>query len=964
MEDPKRLHLWAVLLLLLLCCFSYRVTAETNPGDLAILNDFKKGLENPELLKWPSGGADPCGDKWNHVFCAGSRVSQIQVQNLSLRGPLPENFNKLTELTNIGLQRNSFNGKLPSFSGLSKLVYAYLDYNEFDTIPADFFSDLDSLQYISLDYNPLNQSSGWEFPKDIQSLTTLKNLSMNQCNLVGGIPDFVGGMGSLENLLLSYNNLSGPIPPSFSGLNLKTLWLNNQGGTGFTGPIDAIAAVVSLQQLWLHGNSFTGSIPDGIVNCMALSDMSLNNNQFVGLIPANITVMESLATLKLDNNQLMGSIPDLKINTFTYSGNLFCQSKPGIPCSPEVSALLDFLKDVKYPPNIVSSWSGNDPCSWIGVSCSKNSVSSLILQNRKLNGTISPSLGELKSLVNIKLGGNSLSGMIPGSLTGLKSLKMLNLTANNLKPPLPKFDSSVTVLTDDNPLLNPNPSAPPTSHDDSPPSSDESPSSPGKAPPSSDNSTPSNSRSPPSNHSTLSRTSGWSTMSKIFIGALIPLVALIFIVLCVLVFRQQKKKNNTVVTPDSVVVHPQNLSDPDNIVKISAAANNINKSMTSSNSQCGNSGATGETHVIEAGNMIVSVQVLRNVTHNFAPENELGRGGFGAVYKGVFDDGTIVAVKRMESAMVSNKALDEFQSEIAVLSKVRHRHLVSLLGYSAEGSERLLVYEYMPQGALSQHLFQWEDLKLEPLTWKKRLIIALDVARGVEYLHNLAHQKFIHRDLKSSNILLGEDFRAKVSDFGLVKLAPDGKTSVVTRLAGTFGYLAPEYAVTGKITTKADVFSYGVVLMELVTGLTALDENRPEETRYLASWFWQVKSSKDKLMSAIDRALNVDDETFESISIIAELAGHCTARQPHQRPDMGHVVNVLGPLVEKWKPVNEDDDECSGIDLHQPLLQMVEGWQDADRTDGSGTMSLDDSKGSIPSRPTGFAESFTSADAR
>lgn len=135
-------------------------------------------------------------------------------------------------------------------------------------------------------------------------------------------------------------------------------------------------------------------------------------------------------------------------------------------------------------------------------------------------------------------------------------------------------------------------------------------------------------------------------------------------------------------------------------------------------------------------------------------------------------------------------------SEIAVLTKVRHRHLVALLGYCLDGNERLLVYEYMPHGSLNQHLFHWRDLGLKPLEWTRRLTIALDVARGVEYLHSLAHQSFIHRDLKPSNILLGDDMRAKVSDFGLVRLAPEGKFSVETKLAGTFGYLAPEYAGT------------------------------------------------------------------------------------------------------------------------------------------------------------------------
>jgi serine/threonine protein kinase len=201
-----------------------------------------------------------------------------------------------------------------------------------------------------------------------------------------------------------------------------------------------------------------------------------------------------------------------------------------------------------------------------------------------------------------------------------------------------------------------------------------------------------------------------------------------------------------------------------------------------------------DIQVFEGGNVTISIQVLRQVTGNFSEDNILGRGGFGVVYKGELHDGTKIAVKRMESVAVGTKGLNEFQAEIAVLTKVRHRHLVALLGFCINGHERLLVYEYMPQGTLTQHLFDWGENGCAPLTWKQRVAIALDVARGVEYLHSLAQQSFIHRDLKPSNILLGDDMRAKVADFGLVKNAPDGKYSVETRLAGTFGYLAPEYA--------------------------------------------------------------------------------------------------------------------------------------------------------------------------
>lgn len=151
--------------------------------------------------------------------------------------------------------------------------------------------------------------------------------------------------------------------------------------------------------------------------------------------------------------------------------------------------------------------------------------------------------------------------------------------------------------------------------------------------------------------------------------------------------------------------------------------------------------------------------------------------------------------------------------------------------------------------------------------------------------------------------------------------------------------------------------------MELLTGLMALDEDRPEESQYLAAWFWNIKSSKEKLKAAIDPALDMKDEIFESICAIAELAGHCTAREPNQRPDMGHAVNVLGPLVEKWKPLKDEIEEYCGIDYSLPLNQMVKGWQEAEGKDFS-YVDLEDSKGSIPSRPAGFADSFTSTDGR
>lgn len=179
--------------LLLLVC---PITGVTDPGDLAVLNAFKKGMKNAELLQWPDGGTDPCGQKWQYIFCSGPRVAQIQVQKVGLEGTLPSNFNQLTELYNIGLQRNKFSGALPTFNGLAKLRYAYLGTNNFDAIPADFFVGLTSLEFLSLEYNNLNATDGWNLPSDLQGSANLNSLYLSQCNLVGPIPDFLGQMAS------------------------------------------------------------------------------------------------------------------------------------------------------------------------------------------------------------------------------------------------------------------------------------------------------------------------------------------------------------------------------------------------------------------------------------------------------------------------------------------------------------------------------------------------------------------------------------------------------------------------------------------------------------------------------------------------------------------------------------------------------------------------------------------------
>lgn len=746
---------------------------------------------------------------------------------------------------------------------------------------------------------------------------------------------------------MSFNYLEGELPASFSGSMIQSLWLNGQKGTNkLNGTIDVLQNMTNLHEVWLHSNSFTGPIPD-FSKLSNLASLSLRDNKFTGVVPASLVNLNSLTTVNLTNNMLQGPMPKFGdgVKVDMTGLNSFCKDKPGSDCGPFVNILLSIVKDMGYPTIFADSWKKNDPCNnWKGITCNGENITVINFPNLGLAGTISSNFSLITSLRTLRLDSNHLTGTIPKELTQLPDLQEIDLTNNQLYGKIPVFKSNVIVKTEGNPDIGKDHISPNT--------------------PPGPNPTP----GPPSDGA------GKKSRTAVVVGAVIGsvggLVVLGFVAFCLLK-RKHKHSSGRVQSPNTLVIHPRHSGDQD-AVKVTVASSRVNGGGNESYNSPTSSGPN-DIHVVEAGNMVISIQVLRNVTNNFSEDNILGKGGFGTVYKGELHDGTKIAVKRMESGVVAGKGLNEFKSEIAVLTKVRHRHLVGLLGYCLDGNERLLVYEYMPQGTLSQHLFNWKEDGLKPLEWTRRLTIALDVARGVEYLHGLANQTFIHRDLKPSNILLGDDMRAKVSDFGLVRLAPEGKASIETRLAGTFGYLAPEYAATGRMTLKVDVYSFGVILMELITGRKAIDESQPEESLHLVTWFRRMLINKDALRKAIDPTIDISEETLSSVSTVAELAGHCTARESYQRPDMGHAVNVLSSLVEHWKPSEpEDYDDMYGIDLEMTLPQALKKWQafegnsnlDESSSSSSFFASGDNTQTSIPTRPSGFADSFTSADGR
>ncbi|KAM3377100.1 receptor protein kinase TMK1 [Capsicum galapagoense] len=913
--------------------------------DAAVMQELKKRVNPPSSLTW----SDPNPCKWGKVGCTKDhRVTRIQVGGLGLKGSLPPSLNNLTELQVFEVQNNQLTGPLPSFAGLNSLQRILVSTNGFTSIPSDFFDGMTSLQSVNLDQNPF---SPWSIPDSLKSATSLQTFSANSANITGKIPDFFGdAFPSLVDLHLSFNNFEGSIPTSFSGSSVQTLWLNSLRGK-LNGSIAVVGNMTALTTLWLQGNEFTGPLPD-FSGLTQLRECSLRDNSLTGPVPDSLVNLPALKEVNLTNNLLQGPMPKFPTSVLRVDmlpdTNRFCLPQPG-PCSSQVNTLLAVAKDVGYPKVFADNWKGNDPClPWMGITCDGGNITVLNFQKMGLNGTISPSYSSIKSLQKLILANNFLTGTIPNELTLLPNLKELDVSNNQIYGKLPPFKSNVLVKTDGNVNFgkhNPPPSAPGV------PSG----------------STPS---SPDGGGGGQTHGDGKKPKTGVVVGSVIGGVCGAFVIAGLFVFclnRTKRKRSGRVQSPHTVVIHPQHSGSDQDAVKITIAGSSVNGGTTETHS-CGSS-APGDLHIVEAGNMMISIQVLRNVTNNFSQENILGRGGFGTVYKGELHDGTKIAVKRMESGVMSEKGLDEFKSEIAVLTKVRHRHLVALLGYCLDGNERLLVYEYMPQGTVSRYLFNWKEEGLKPLEWTRRLTIALDVARGVEYLHGLAQQSFIHRDLKPSNILLGDDMRAKVADFGLVRLAPEGKTSLVTRLAGTFGYLAPEYAVTGRVTTKIDVFSFGVILMELITGRRALDESQPEDSMHLVPWFRRMHINKETFRKAIDPTIELDEETLASVSTVAELAGHCCAREPHQRPDMGHAVNVLSSLAELWKPAEVDEDEIYGIDYDMTLPQAVKKWQALEGMsgiDGSSSYigSSENTQTSIPTRPSGFADSFTSVDGR
>ncbi|CAK9187427.1 unnamed protein product [Ilex paraguariensis] len=292
---------------------------------------------------------------------------------------------------------------------------------------------------------------------------------------------------------------------------------------------------------------------------------------------------------------------------------------------------------------------------------------------------------------------------------------------------------------------------------------------------------------------------------------------------------------------------------------------------------------------------VFSYKELKAATNGFRSSNKIGEGGFGTVYKGRLGDGTFVAVKVLLVELESLRGEREFIAEIASLFHIKHENLVTLRGCCVEGAKRFLVYDHMENNSLA-HTFLGGEKNRMRFSWTLRRDISLGIARGLAYLHEEVNPHIVHRDIKASNILLDQNFTPKVSDFGLSKLFSDNMSHISTRVAGTLGYLSPEYAISGHLTRKSDVYSYGVLLLEMVSGRSIVDFDLERGEQFLVDKAWEMYNANN-LLQLVDPVLKRDFPVEEAVRFL-KIGLLCVQENTKLRPPMSTAINMLTNMID------------------------------------------------------------------
>ncbi|CAL5071928.1 unnamed protein product [Urochloa decumbens] len=866
------------------------------------------------------------------TFTDGCKLESLDLSANKLAGSFPDSIAKCANLTYLSLWGNGFNGVIPA--GLGKLALIdtlILGRNSFDRRIPPELTNCTKLQFLDISSN----SFGGDVQDTFGKFESLRYLVLHHNNYTGGIVSSgVLRLPLLARLDLSFNEFTGELPPELADMkSLKYLMLAyNQ----FSGSIPAAyGRLAELQALDLSYNMLSGEIPATVGNLTSLLWLMLAGNRLSGEIPPEIGKCTSLLWLNLADNELTGKIPREMAAIGTNPGPTFAKNRQEtavLAGSGECQAMKRWIP-ASYPPfsfvysimtreNCRSIWDrilkgyGIVPiCTNSSSPVRSNTISGYVqLSSNRLSGEIPPEIGSMLNLSllhldNNRLAGrlppeisklplvvlnvsrNEISGAIPPEIGRIRCLEMLDLSYNNFSGELPGTLSQLTELNrfnvSYNPLLSgtfpaggqfntfdeqsflgdPNISFQPGAGQQPPPEAVDVPSVRGRG-------------MPPK---AIAVWFMFSLLVAFVAGALVFFMANL----------RARFPVNQDPDPESSLFSCE--ENPKCGGGGGGGSGKCSLQLSTSSPPSGSSSASCCSSSTTTDGGVKVFQLCRKTaftygdivaaTRNFSGDLVIGRGGYGVVYRGVLPDGRAVAVKKLARPRDGGDCEREFRAEMEVLadrmgsSAWPHPNLVTLYGWCLSGSAKILVYEHLDGGNLESLVADTAGFG-----WSRRVDTAIGVARALVFLHHECRPAVVHRDVKASNVLLDGEGRAKVTDFGLARVVRPGDTHVSTVVAGTVGYVAPEYGQTWRATTKGDVYSYGVLLMELATGRRAVDggeeECLVEWARRMDKEGWPEAGKEELAGGAVSWGLLM-------------LGMRCTADAPLERPDMPEVLAAL-----------------------------------------------------------------------
>ncbi|XP_068653789.1 probable LRR receptor-like serine/threonine-protein kinase At1g74360 [Aristolochia californica] len=851
------------------------------------------------------------GEISREIFASACNLEMLDLSENLFAGQFPQEISNCKALDSLNLYGNGFVGLIPSEIGALKNLRAlYLGSNNFSREIPETLLNCSELIFLDVSYNnfqgeiqPIfgkfvqlkflllhaNWYSGGLNSSRILQLPQLVRLDLSYNNFSRKLPIEISNMKNLVFLMLAYNQFYGEIPHEYGNLSLlQALDLSSNRLTGRIPP--TIGKLKSLLWLMLANNTLNGEIPREIGNCSSLLWLNLANNQLSGDIPSEISAVGSNPEPTFESNRRLGKImaasgeclsmkrwiPET-YPPFSFSYKLLnrnsCRSIwDRLLKGYGIFSICQNSSDVRQ--FVISGYiqlTGNELTGGIPPEIGNmRNLSLLHLGKNALSGSLSPELKNLP-LVSLNVSWNRFSGEIPEELGDLRCLQNLDLSHNNFSGEFPISLNQLNELSkfnvSENPLVT------------------------GRIPSSGQLATFEydsflgdplivlvNQESPSGRHSPSTVESNGKRPRR-FVVFMICLALSIAFVLCgavsFIVCTVSKNHDKSI----GFLLDTKRRHDLES-------------------SSCSSSTCTQDAvKIFKLGKAAFSYEDIVTATGDFSDDAVVGVGGSGQVYKGILPDGRAVAVKKIQREGPEGER--EFRAEMEVLSGNGigwpQPNLVTLFGWCLYGSEKLLIYEYMEGGSL-------EDLvpDRQRLGWRRRVEVAIGVARALVFLHHECSPPVVHRDVKASNVLLDGEGRARVTDFGLARVVRPGESHVSTMIAGTVGYVAPEYGHTWRATTKGDVYSFGVLAMELGTGRRAVDgtdECLVDWVRRVASGAHQgLRGAVVPVMMSRMGVKEGEEEAGEGLGAMCELVRigiRCTAESPQARPDMKEVLGML-----------------------------------------------------------------------